>query len=287
MIRDLIIIAAVYLALCPLWSLPLYEKLLFFPTQSIDAKTTDFWLDQIVTKYGASKRDVSITSKAGHSLKGWLFLKPGAKKVVIVSHGNAGNISHRLILANALLACGVSVMLYDYRGYGQNSGAPSLAGICEDGLLAYDLLVDVMRVPPTDIIAYGESIGTGVACTIADNKVVGGVILQSGFPSLMYAAHDRLWFTWLYPEQWFSNLDNLRMMRARHKPLLIIQGGKDMIFPMRYAEVLYKKASAPKELLKIPAMGHTVDDPEDKTFHNGVTRFVDGMDKLSRYGGAQ
>jgi uncharacterized protein len=261
--------------------MPLYEKLLFFPGRDYGGEGVSYMLQEIAEKYHVERRVVRFAASDGTVLSGWYFARPGARKIVMVSHGNAGNISNRLILASALLGCDVSVLLYDYRGYGSSGGSPSLSGICQDGLAAFDYLVMTEKILPGDIVVYGESIGSGVACSVSQKREVGGIVLQSGFPSLVYAAHDRLWFTWLYPQQWFDNLDNLRALRDKHAPLLIIHGNQDMIFPARYAEVIAKKASEPKELLEISSMGHTVDDPNDRLFQSAIANFINRLPRAS------
>jgi hypothetical protein len=67
---------------------------------------------------GIERQDVLFTTADGATLHGWFYRKPGSKYVTVVTHGNAGHIGGRLLLADALLESGVSVLLYDYRGYG-------------------------------------------------------------------------------------------------------------------------------------------------------------------------
>ncbi|MBS1992702.1 MAG: alpha/beta hydrolase [Cyanobacteria bacterium SZAS LIN-3] len=274
---DALTIVLVYLLLCPLWAMPVYERLLFFPDKNFNQQFDQFEFQQIFEKYGAHKKDVQFRSADGALLSGWYFYRPGTMKVILVSHGNAGNISNRLILADALINCRASVFLYDYQGYGLSQGSPSLANICADGLAAFDYLMSIERFKPRDIIVYGESIGTGVACNTSRERQAGGIVLQSGFPSLLYAAHDRLWFTWLYPDQWFRDLDNLGAMKKQHAPLLVIHGKDDAVFPARYAGVIADKASTPRQLLLIDNMGHTLDDPTNGQFLQAVTKFVDEL----------
>jgi uncharacterized protein len=51
---------------------------------------------------------------------------------VLVAGGNAGNRSLRAPLARALARRGFAVLLFDYRGYGGNSGRPSEDGLARD-----------------------------------------------------------------------------------------------------------------------------------------------------------
>ena len=76
---------------------------------------------------------------------GW-FVDAGPKKPVLLwCHGNAGNIAHRLDNLYHLYRGGVSVFLFDYRGYGKSTGSPSEPGLYADALASYEYLVGEAR----------------------------------------------------------------------------------------------------------------------------------------------
>src|SRR4030095_422249 len=86
---------------------------------------------------GATRSGVYFTALDGSRLHGWLFRKRDAKKVVLYNHGNAGNLTYRLGIARLLLETGVSLFLYDYRGYGSRESTPSLRDILQNSLRAH------------------------------------------------------------------------------------------------------------------------------------------------------
>lgn len=166
-------------------------------------------------------------------------------------------------MAEALLRSGFSVFLYDYQGYGCSQGSPSIKGVVDDAVSAYDYLVNVEHIPSSQIVAYGESLGCGVTAELSKVRSVRAIVLQSGFPSLTWAAHDRLWFTWLYPQVWFPDLDCISAVRSNdHAPLLIVHGTEDAAFPVAYAKLLYDKASDRKKLVIIDGLRHNLDWPD-------------------------
>lgn len=277
MLTEFAILACVYVLLSPMVAMPLYERLLFFPITGEYDKALVSQFEKVLADRGITKVDATFPGPQGKQLRGWFFKQPHPGKVMLVSHGNGGNISHRFVLAQILLRCGTSVFLYDYEGYGESEGSPSVPGICADGLAAFDYLVRAEKIPPGDIIAYGESLGTGVSCYLSTQRQVGGLILQSPFPSLLYAAHDRLWFTWLYPSNWFPDLNNLAVLKAAHPPVLIIHGGNDPILPQRYSQVLFDQATAPKQLCLIPDMGHCLDTTDEPEFFPAVRTFLSNL----------
>lgn len=178
--------------------------------------------------------------------------------MILFNHGNAGNLSSRNSIVSLLIKTGASVFIYDYEGFGKSGGLPSIDGICENGLTAYDFLVYKEGVDPRSIIVYGESLGTGVAMYLADKRPVGGVILQSGFSSLRTIALEvfpslKLFPPFLFPTQ---QLDTLKLSKKPHPPLLIVHGMKDEVVPYSHAERVYKEAAEPKQLLTLPNSGH-------------------------------
>lgn len=259
---------------------PVYNKMLFFP----DTKDYEQELSAQLKKLfslGCTKRDVYFNAQNGNLLHGWLFKLPSAKRIVLVNHGNGGNIASRLTLAEALLRSGCSVFLYDYQGYGRSQGQPTAPNICSDALCAFDYLVEREKFEPHNIVAYGESVGTGAACALSEQRNPCALVLQSGFPSLAYAARDRLWYLWLYPSNWLPKLDCLSTVKKEHPALLIIHGEDDPFFPPRYAQLLYRKASLPKQVVIIPKMGHSVENANYLEFReaiNDMLRVIPGKD---------
>jgi pimeloyl-ACP methyl ester carboxylesterase len=226
---QLALIVFVWLALSPLVALPLYQKLLFFPEVcQVDSLVRHFGP---LSKLCSSIKTVNFKSTSNKQLTGcFLVLNPSAP-VVLLSHGNAGNLTHRTILAEALL-------------------------------------------PSSKIVAYGESLGCGVAAELSKLRPVKAIVLQSGFPSLMWAAHDRLWFTWLYPHSWFPDLDCVSAVKNKdHAPLLIIHGTEDVAFSVSYAKLIYEKASDQKRLVIIKGLKHNVDWNDLAELQNALTNF--------------
>lgn len=206
-----------------------------------------------------------------------VFQKTECEKVILISHGNGGNINYRLSLALTLLGCGASVIMYDYEGYGQSTGEPSVPAIKRDGLAAYDYVKNNLHYQPKDIVLYGESLGSGVTVNIAAHRPAGGVIIQSGFASLSSAARERLPWIWIYPDFTLANfeMDNVAYLRGVHAPVLIIHGTEDLTLPVHHADTMFAEATEPKQFLRIKKAGHNNTHLLDaKLFTNAVTHFV-------------
>ena len=131
--------------------------------------------------------DVNFTASDRTKLNGWFF--PANTKslhahfAVVICHGNGGNISHRLELYDALLAAGINVFAFDYRGFGRSEGKPSEAGTYLDAQAAHAWLRQ-KGFAATNIIAYGESLGGGIASELAVRETCGGLVLEKTFTSV-------------------------------------------------------------------------------------------------------
>ncbi|PWT98956.1 MAG: alpha/beta hydrolase [Candidatus Melainabacteria bacterium] len=239
-----------YLVLSPKVAMPLYNKLMFFPMKEgeYDVKTVA----------GVSKEDCFFSSANGRKLHGWYFAVPQARGTVLISHGNGGNLTWRVPLFEMFIRSKVSVFIYDYQGYGYSEGSPTVDNICEDGIAAYDFLVQKKNVPPSEVILYGESLGGAVACYTAARKQSAGLILQSTFSSLPHIAGQKLLHLKLYPQFFYpqNTLDNVAVLKSPHPPLLIVHGLKDRIIPEGEAELLFQGACEPKKIVRIAEASH-------------------------------
>jgi fermentation-respiration switch protein FrsA (DUF1100 family) len=249
------LIIAVYVALSPAVAWPLYYSLLFQPDHTAGLAAP--WRS-VENDFHVSRKEVTFRASDGPVLHGWFFKLPQSQRIFLVSGGKGGSLYNRAGMARMLLRCGGSVMLYSYRGYGQSGGTPSLEGVCKDADAAYDYLIEHEGAQPKDIIAYGESFGSGVTSQLVQSRAVGGVILQSGFSSLLRASRDVLPWLRLYPDSWFPHqrMDNIAVFKMKHPPLLIVHGEKDQLVSSQNARDLFAAAIEPKSLLILPEGDH-------------------------------
>lgn len=242
-------ILAYYLLFSPLIAMPFYNTCIFHPyvTGAYD-----------LTEVGGVKKEDVFFSSQGHRMHGWYFAKPEAKKLVIVSHGNAGNLTHRTGLIELLLKSGVSVFIYDYSGYGLSHGSPNIDGCIDDAVSAYDAIVKKTNFAPESIVLYGESLGTAISCQLAQKRPVSSIVLQSGFQSLPEIARQKIWAINLYPNFIFpcNQLDSRDFISKNNPKLLLIHGQKDEIIPAFNSDAMYAVDHGQKQIIRLANAGH-------------------------------
>lgn len=211
----------------------------YHPSRTLDANGTEL---------NRPFEDVLFETPDGVKLNGWFYPaatnSPRSSMAVLVCHGNAGNISHRLGLCQALLATGVNVFLLDYRGYGRSEGRPSEAGTYRDAQAAFAWLRR-KGFAGNHIIAYGESLGGGVAAELALREPVGGLILTSTFTSIPDVGKEL--FPWL-PVRWLSSIryDTCRKLARIKTPVLVMHSRADDMIGFRHGEKNFAAANEPK-----------------------------------------
>lgn len=229
------------------------------------------------TVNGVKRDDVYFKNGAGDTLNGWFFQNPDAEApIVLFSHGNGGNISHRMHLIKALMDAGASVFIYDYRQYGKSTGVKNLPGVIDDAESAFNYLVKTRKIAPEKIVLYGESIGGGPTCHMMAHHKVKGVILDSTFTSLMRVARKKVPYFNVYPDFLppSPSFDNRTAIMAQHPPLLIIHGEKDEVIPSSEAQDNFRAASEPKQLLLLPDSSHNDKGKNFITYVAGLKKFL-------------
>ena len=198
---------------------------------------------------------VTLESAPGLEVRHWYHPpSAGDGPVVVVFHGNAGHIGHRVPKFHALLDAGFGVFLAEYRGYGGNPGKVDEAGLTADARAVLRHLAGE-GIAGDRLILFGESLGGGPAVRMATEFPVAGLVLESPFTSVADVAQAHYWYLparWLVLDTW----DNAGRIAALRAPLLIIHGDGDTIVPARFGRALFDLAPEPKESLFVSGAGH-------------------------------
>jgi len=240
--------------LSPLVGQPLYDYMLFYPLKYPEGFYDDVRANEI------DPTDCYFKSDNGNKLHGLMYKLPGASKIMLFSHGNCGNASHKAYLVDRLLKAGTSVLCYDYSGYGRSEGHPSLRGIYQDGHGAYKYLLNQEEYKPEQIIFFGESLGTLVSGKLAAENACAGAILECPLYSVQRVGCDTLQFLKWYPDwAWSENCkayNNALSLRKKHPPVLMVAGTEDIITRIEQSDELFRAMAEPKRYVRVDGAYH-------------------------------
>lgn len=219
--------------------------------------------------------DARFQAADGTRLHGWYVPRQNARAAVLFCHGNGGNLSHRidaLVMLNHRV--GVSVLIFDYRGYGRSEGKPNEAGVLADARAARAWLAAREKISAADVVLMGESLGGAVAVDLAAHDGARALVLESAFNSLPDVAAYH--YPWL-PVRWAmrSRFDSAGQIGRYHGPLLQAHGDADTIVPIEFGRRLFEAAAEPKQFLLLH--GHDHNDPMPLQFYDAVAALVDHL----------
>ena len=219
--------------------------------------------------------DIFFQTSDGLRLNGWFFPartnSSRAALVMLICHGNAGNISHRLGMCDALLSTGVNVFVFDYRGYGRSQGRPSEEGTYLDAQAAYNWLRQ-KGFAAENIIVHGESLGGGVGSELALRERVGGLVLLSTFTSIPDIGAEL--FPWL-PVRLLTKIkyETHAKLARIHAPLLVMHSRVDRLVSFRHSEKNFAEANEPKLFWELRG-GHNEMLIDCEHFVAGIEKFL-------------
>jgi fermentation-respiration switch protein FrsA (DUF1100 family) len=206
-------------------------------------------------------KDVVLRTDDGVQLGAWLIPARHSDRgmTVLVANGNAGDRAARAPLARALAARGLTVLLFDYRGYGGNEGSPSEAGLAKDARAAQRYLVDELGVPADRILYYGESLGAAVVTRLATEVPPRALVLRSPFVDLASVgqAHYPFLPVKLMLRDKYPLADQLATVKA---PVAVVYGSSDSIVPPEQSRAVAKAAPRLSKVVEIEGADHN--DPK-------------------------
>ena len=247
--------------------------------------------------------DITLRSEDGLTLHGWHFLADGRhapdraawdrepapeRPLALFFSGNGGNRSYRVSETEVLTHAGADVFLFDYRGYGDNSGTPSEQAISSDARAVWNYAVIERHVEPRRIVLYGESLGGAVATRLAaemcdDDTPPGGLILRSTFSTLADAARH------LFPvlpvnmllHERYASLERIGHVTC---PILMLHGLHDSVVPNELGRKLMSAApersadGTPLRFVDLPNADHNdVLEADGELLQQAIDAFIGRM----------
>ncbi len=216
--------------------------------------------------------DVEFESADGTALHAWYCAADAPRAVVLYCHGNGGNISVMADYFEFLRTTHrLSILAFDYRGYGKSKGTPTVEGVLADGRAARAKLAELASVPSTEVVVWGRSMGGAVAVQLASEERPRGLIIECTFDSFKSVAkHHAPRWAFLVPEDRLASVKRIPEVQC---PLFQAHGTADRVVPFACGQTLYEAANEPKFFYTLRGSDHNTPSPEK--LYDLIDKFLD------------
>ncbi len=233
----------------PLFLFFLQDRLIFHPQPLEPGRR------EMLARRAPLIEEVRLTAEDGTPLHGWLA-KPASDRrfpMVIYFGGNAEESSW--ILDDPERPQDQAWLVVSYRGYGLSGGVPGEKALVADALRLHDWAAARADVDAQRIVAYGRSLGSGVAVQLAAARKLAGVILVTPYDSLVAVAKRH--YPYLPVALMLRHpFDSMAHAPRLETPLLAIAAALDDIIPPQHARRLVEAWKGPKQYAELPGVGH-------------------------------
>lgn len=260
---TVIVLAVIYL--CGIAVLYFRQRAMLFPIPPVGRTAPD-------AAGLAEAEEHVLTTTDGERVIVWhVPAKPGHPTVLFFP-GNGDVLAGRVGRFRAITSDGTGLVALSYRGYAGSTGSPSEEGILKDAAAAYAFTT--ARYAADHIVAWGFSLGTGVAVALASEHAIGKLILEAPYTSTVDVAAS------LFPivpvrlliRDPFHSDRRITQVTA---PLLIMHGENDNTIPILFGERLFALANEPKQFVRLPGGGH--DNLDDFGAIETARHFIGGL----------
>lgn len=239
------------------------QRSMLFPIPPVGRTTPE------AAGFPEAEQQVLVTADGEKVIAWHVPAKPG-RPVVLFFPGNGDFLAGRVSRFRGITSDGTGLVALSYRGYAGSSGQPSEQGLLQDAAAAYAFTA--ARYGPGRIVAWGFSLGTGVAVALAAEHGIGKLILEAPYTSTVDVAGALLRIVpvrLLMLDQFHSDQ---RIARVT-VPLLVMHGTGDPVIPIALGERLFALAREPKRFVRLAGGGH--DDLDNFGAIETARQFID------------
>ena len=190
-------------------------------------------------------KEVKIINDDKINLIAWLHEKDlQKKKTLIFFHGNSGELHHRKNKLYEFSKLDINFIIFAWRGYSGNKGSPTEQGLYQDANSVIKWIQN-KGVKEENIILYGESLGTGVAIEVGQNKNFSGIILEAPYTSLVDLA--KKYYPFLPVDLLLQDkFESIKKIKNLKSPVLVLHGGADEIVPFHMGKKIFDEIKTKK-----------------------------------------
>lgn len=191
----------------------------------IDKAVNSFFLPEVIAVDVAREFPDDLPAKniqlkyKSFSLDAWYIHAEDAEFAVLICHDATGNLYSRIPLYRLCHELGVSVLTFDYRGFGKSGGEePTFEDYATDMKRAYDKIKQQLK-NNEKLILYGQGLFVADMMELAANKGCAGIIAENAVPALgrLYSDPVRSFLL----ERHFALTHSMDRLRC---PLLFVHG---------------------------------------------------------------
>lgn len=223
---------------------------------------------------GLAYEEVKLSTEDGTVLHGWFVPAGRARQALLFCHGNAGNISHRLESIALFHRLGLTVLIFDYRGYGRSEGKSTEHGTYLDVAAAWRYLTQTKGFAPQQVVVFGRSLGGAVAAWLASRYQPAALIVESTFSSIPELARD---LYPLLPTRWLTRFEYGTRAYAQKvvSPVLVVHSRDDEIIPFDHGQRIFESIAAPKQFLELRGGHNDGFLVSNKAYEDGLRAFLE------------
>lgn len=236
------------------------------------------------TELGIDADRVEFPNRLGHNLSGWFIRSENATKTILICPGNAGNVSIYFPYAGVFIQHGFNVLIFNYQGFGESDGIPTIMSLTGDIDSAYEFLVHEKQVNPDDLGVFGISLGAPLSLYLAARQPVAALAVEDMFipndmvaefvertkPGPIVQAALKVVSDGLLP-----SVDPIRNVQKVECPILFMHGAQDDFLRPVASFKVAAAATAPSRTWIMSGVGHAPESLEvnDREYAHQLRRF--------------
>lgn len=214
---------------------------------------------------------LTLKTDSGSAISAWHWTSENSKATVILVHPIRGDRRSMLSRARMVHEAGYDALLIDLQAHGESPGENITMGYREK----HDVRAAVEFVrqskPDHAIVIIGHSLG-GASALLASSLNIDGMVLESVYPTIGQAVHDRVeirlgllhhvlspLLIWQLKGRLGISADDLRPIDFVDQvgcPLLMMAGDLDEHTPLAESEEMFERGVEPKEWAVFEGAGH-------------------------------
>lgn len=199
------------------------EKIVFQPNYTYPVKPLPL--------FHIRQSDTTLKTNDNHRIHVIKYFAKNPKGTIMYCHGNRGNLNKWGPEASQYVTYGYNVVVWDYRGYGQSTGKPTFENILTDG----KTVLEYIRQSEKNIIIFGRSLGSGIACKLSSEPGVSKIILETPYSSMKDVFRYHAGFLSSLTK---IDIPSYTFIQKTFKPILILHGDADEVIPLDSAKKL-------------------------------------------------